>query len=251
MFQKYLNRIKNNKIGMMLGVYIKDFKLYHEVVEEIKRRRLEYREIFPGEDDTEFIVLTDTQFSFKKYIKVNDPVSAVRKALSMLYGKENFDEIFIGIDPGLRIGMAIYGDGILLEEFELTDIELLRKIVKQIGIDYGSKNVLIRVGRGDEPNRNRIVNALYGSYPIELVDEYRTSSIKNRNIEAAKKIAMKKGTPVRGRMEIRPRRGEILEVQRKSRIASNNLVTISRELAKKVVKGEIDLSQAIEIQKKG
>ncbi|MFP3317676.1 MAG: hypothetical protein RXP98_00615 [Thermoplasmata archaeon] len=235
---------------MRLGVYIKDFKLYHQVIGEIKKRGLDYTEVFPGQDDSDMIVLTDVYGIFNKYILIENPSSAVRSAISRLYGKERFDDIFIGIDPGMRIGIAIFGDGILLEEFELTDIIDLRKIIEDIKRDYSPNRIVVRIGKGDEPNRNRIINVLYGLFKIELVDEYGTSSIKNRNTEAAKKIAMKKGKVVKGKMEIRPRKGEISEVQRKSRIASNNLVTISRELAKRVVKGEIDLDQAIEKQKK-
>ncbi|PMP75088.1 MAG: hypothetical protein C0180_02450 [Aciduliprofundum sp.] len=250
MSKKDLNILENNKYLMMVGVYIKDIRLYHQVIEEIKRRKLDYIEIFPGEDDKDLIVLTDSPGIFKRYVIVVEAQSAVRSVIPRLYGKEKFHEIHIGIDPGMRVGVAVYGDGIFLEELELTDTYDLRRKIEEIVRGYGSRNVVLRIGKGDEPNRNRIINILFGLYPIEIVDEYGTTSIKNRNTEAAKKIAMKRGKPVKGRMEIRARRGEISEVQRKSRIASNNLVTISRELARRVVKGEIDLEEAIEMQKK-
>ncbi|MEL9998589.1 MAG: hypothetical protein QXG55_02790 [Thermoplasmata archaeon] len=236
---------------MKLGIYIKNFKIYYQVLEELKRRKIDFVEIFPGDDDSDLIVLTDSNYSFKNCIYVENPLHAIRKSLSKLYGKESFNEIFVGIDPGERVGLAVFGDGICLEEFELTELGEIINTIENIFNDYLPKKFLVRIGMGDEPNRNRIINLLFGKFKLELVDEYGTTSIKNRNIEAAKKIALKKGKLIRSKMEIRPRRGEISEVQRKSRIASNNLVTISRELAKKVIKGELDLNEAIEIQKKG
>jgi len=47
---------------------------------------------------------------------------------------------------------------------------------------------------------------------------------------------------------VQPKEGEIREMQRLSRIKSKN-ITISKELAKKVLIGEISLEKAIEIQR--
>ncbi len=235
---------------MKLGIYIKNFKKYYQMLEELKRRNIDYVEIFPGNEEKHMVILTDCPNEFKNCIYVDNPLSAIRKSISKLHGKESFHEMFVGIDPGYRIGIAVFGDGILLEEFELTDPDETKLSIENIYRDYLPENFVIRIGKGDEPSRNRIINLLFGKFRMELVDEYGTTSIKNRNTEAAKKIALKKGKLIKSRMEIRPRRGEISEMQRKSRIASNNLVTISRELARKVVKGEIDLDEAIEIQKK-
>ena len=50
-------------------------------------------------------------------------------------------------------------------------------------------------------------------------------------------------------MSVEPREGEIKELQRISRIKSKN-ITISKELAKKVLMGEMELDEAIEIQRR-
>jgi hypothetical protein len=57
-------------------------------------------------------------------------------------------------------------------------------------------------------------------------------------------------TPMK-RQEIEPCQGEIRNLQRISRLESAGSLTVSKDLAKKVAKGEISLSDAIDTQKNG
>ncbi len=235
---------------MKLGIYVEDFKKYFELVEELKKRKIDFVDLHQNSNENISVILTDRDRNFKNQIILEDIKKAIRISLSKIYGKERFNEIIVGIDPGLRTGMVVVGDGINLEEFELSELGQLKKILNSIKEDYSPNRMLIRIGMGDIPDRNKIINDIYDDFEIEIVDESGTSPIKNRNIGAAKKIAMKKGERVNKRMEIRFKRGEIMEIQRRSRMLSNNTITISKKLAIKVLKGEMDLINAIKIQKK-
>jgi len=235
---------------MKLGIYVEDFKKYFELVEELKKRKIDFVDLHQNSNENISVILTDKDRNFKNQIILEDIKKAIRISLSKIYGKERFNEIIVGIDPGLRTGMVVVGDGINLEEFELSELGQLKKILNSIKEDYSPNRMLIRIGMGDIPDRNKIINDIYDDFEIEIVDESGTSPIKNRNIGAAKKIAMKKGEKVNKRMEIRFKRGEIMEIQRRSRMLSNNTITISKKLAIKVLKGEMDLINAIKIQKK-
>ncbi|MGC8565073.1 MAG: hypothetical protein ACP5R0_03750 [Thermoplasmata archaeon] len=235
---------------MKLGIYVEDFKKYFELVEELKKRKIDFVDLHQDSNENISVILTDKDRNFKNQIILEDIKKAIRISLSKIYGKERFNEIIVGIDPGLRTGMVVVGDGINLEEFELSELGQLKKILNSIKEDYSPNRMLIRIGMGDIPDRNKIINDIYDDFEIEIVDESGTSPIKNRNIGAAKKIAMKKGEKVNKRMEIRFKRGEIMEIQRRSRMLSNNTITISKKLAIKVLKGEMDLINAIKIQKK-
>lgn len=235
---------------MKLGIYVENFKIYFDLVEELKRRGIDFYDLHQNPKEDVSVVLTDKDRKFSHQIIIDDVKRAVRRSISLLYGKKSFREIVIGIDPGLRTGVAVIGDGIPLEEFELSDLVEIKNIINSIKRDYAPERMLIRIGEGDIPDRNKVINEIYGDFDIEIVDESNTSTIKNRNIEAAKKIAMKKGKRVKKRMETMFKKGEIVEVQRRSRILSNNRITISKNLALKVLKGEIDIYNAIELQRK-
>lgn len=82
---------------------------------------------------------------------------------------------------------------------------------------------------------------------IEIVDE---SSIpcEDDDAAAASTIAMAEGVEIRGKFKVEPKDGEIREMQRLSRIKSKN-ITISKELARKVLRGEMELEEAIKMQR--
>jgi len=92
-----------------------------------------------------------------------------------------------------------------------------------------------------------MVNMLLDIAPhVEIVDETSTTlPTAHNDMLAASSIALTPGKRVSSKLSLEPKEGEIKDVQRKSRIASTD-VTISKELAKKVLMGEIDMKKAIE-----
>ena len=90
--------------------------------------------------------------------------------------KKNFKEVFIGIDPGPKPGVAILADRILVEAFELSDVLSVGNIVFEIMNDYNSSFISVRLGNGDKPNRERIKKQLVSlDVPVDIVDENGTS----------------------------------------------------------------------------
>ncbi len=235
---------------MRIGICTEDYKIYHRVSEELMRRGVEFIYIKDKKiPDDVSVVLTTENIDYENRIFIDDVIGSVRKAMSYIYGKKRFQRIVMGIDPGMRTGLAVFGDDIFLESYEFIEINDLLKAIRKIVEDYDPENVIIKVGNGDVPHRNMIINDLFKDYRVFLVDENRTTQLKNRNVEAAKKIAFLKGKEIKRRLRTRISDGEIREIQRKSRIESNNLLTISKTLALKVLRGEMDIKKAIEIQK--
>ena len=78
----------------------------------------------------------------------------------MLIGKEIYSNIYIGIDPGEKPGIAIVGDGILLQKKSINSPEDIPKLVSRFLKEYPSNEKLIRIGHGSIIIRNRIINSL-------------------------------------------------------------------------------------------
>jgi hypothetical protein len=248
-----------------IGVYTKDFSLYHDLIKILRKRKISYVSLnslknIPSKIGV--IITSNNEIHDIKSLKViaadaYDTVEhAVDLAVQMLIGKDIYKNLYIGIDPGDHPGIAIVGDDQLLCK---TNVETPKKVVNKIKRflkEYPSSQVIIRIGHGSILTRNQIINSLIPlEIPIEIVDETRTTpsqEIKRhlRDREAAAAIALIHGGKVQKKLPLVPTKGEIKNIQEKSRILSSGQFTISKKTAKKVLEGEMTLNEAIEFEKK-
>jgi hypothetical protein len=148
--------------------------------------------------------------------------------------------------------MAVMGDGTVIHTAELDSPAELQQEVRSILRTHPAREVRFRMGHGDPPNRNRIVNALLElGFPVEIINERSTSRGYDRpHVQAAMDIAVQSGPVVHRPLETVPKQGELREVKRQSRLASGGTVTISDGLAGRVIRGELDIEEAIRKQRK-
>jgi len=244
----------------IIAVATDNFEFYYNVVKELKQRDIPFVSISPTDPIPEnigAIITTEKEaegIDFDKVIPVSDDVrKGIRQALSVISGKESFQQMIVGIDPGEKPGIALIGDGKTLETVYAKSPEDVREIVDKYMDAYEFHEMIIRIGHGDKTNRNRTINKLTGLCArIEIVNEEDTTHGGFLpDLTSAKEISITSGTPIEGDYEIKATEGEKREIQRRSRIKSEGKITISKKLAKKVVEGEIDLKEAIRRQEGG
>jgi len=248
-----------------LGVFTKDFSLYYDLIKTLKKRKIAYVSLTSIDNIPSKIsvILTSNSelhdFKTQKVIAADayDSVDhAIDLALQMLIGKDMYSKLFIGIDPGDKPGIAVVGDDILLQKSFVETPEDVLLVVKRILKEYPALETLIRIGHGSVITRNRIINSLIAlEIPIEIVDETKTTpsqQIKRleRDGEAAAAIALLAGGKVQKKLPLEPTKGEIKNIQEKSRKFTNGELSISKKSAIEVLKGNISLKQAIEKEKK-
>src|SRR5207247_11139650 len=104
----------------------------------------------------------------------------------------------------------------------------------------------VRTCHGNATNRNRTLNALARDrLRVEIVDEAGTTHrTPQPDVDAAIDIARTPGRRVQPPFEIRPTPGEVREIQRRSRLESGGLVTISPQVAGAVGRGDVSLEGA-------
>jgi len=247
-----------------IGVYTKNFSLYHDLLEVLKRRKIPYVSLLSITNIPHRIGVILTSHNELHDLKSQNGVAAdvydsidhaVDVALQMLTGKEMYSKVFIGVDPGEKPGIAIVGDDILLQKTHVISPEKVVTIVKRFLREYPAIECLIRVGHGSIITRNRIINSLIPlELPIEIVDESRTTSSQQtkrseRDSEAAASIALLKGGKVQRHQPLKPTRGDIRKVQEQSRHITEGMLSISEKTALKVLKGDISLKEAIKNEK--
>jgi hypothetical protein len=242
-----------------IGLLTENPRTYFEMLEAIREQGLGVMSLDFGEPvpaNVGVIITTEEEkdrISFDKIVTDSDPDAAIARAKMMLPTERSVKELTIGIDPGVRPGVAVLGDGVVLIRSLAKSPEAVGELVTEVVREYPDANVVVRIGHGDRTNRNRIFNTLWDEgHMLEIVDERNTTKKSHTPDEdAAVEIAMTPGYKPRKRQETDPCPGEIRNIQRISRLESSGSVTVSKALAKKVAKGELTLSDAIDIQKNG
>jgi len=244
-----------------LGVYTKDFSLYHDIIKVLKRRKVAYVSLSSLQHIPRRIGVILTSRAERKEMSVEKTVGAdehdsidhaVDLAMQKLTGKELYSRMFIGIDPGEHPGIAIVGDDILLQKMQVEGPELVTHEIEGFLKVYPSKEICIRIGHGSTIARNRIINSLIPlEIPIEIVDETRTTPSQQkrrcvRDGEAAAAIALLPGGRVQSTLPLEPTRGAIKNVQKRSRQLTDGRYSVSEHTALRVLRGEISLLEAIE-----
>jgi len=247
-----------------LGVYTKDFSLYYDLIKTLKKRKIPYVSLSAIDHIPSRIgvVLTSNNelhdIQSQKVIAADayDTVDhAVDLALQLLIGKDLYSKIFIGIDPGDQPGIAVVGDDILLQKLNVETPEKVVTVVKRILREYPAIETLIRIGHGSVVPRNRIINSLIPlEISIEIVDETKTTPSQQigrheRDSEAAAAIALLKGDKVQKQLPLKPTKGEIRNIQERSRKLTGGKFSISEKTAVEVLEGKISLKEAVELEK--
>ncbi len=242
----------------VLGILTQDFRLYHDLVAALKARDISFVSLSFSRRVPETVgsVLTSpaeaSSVRFPHAVVVDDIDSAIAKALQMLKGKTSWRELLIGVDPGREPGVAIIGDGEVIDTRLAASPEAVAYHVRQALRTFPANQVKVRVGHGDPTNRNRILNSLgRDDLRVEIVDEAGTTRrTAQPDVDAAIDIARTPGVRVEPPLEIRPTAGEVREIQRRSRLDSGGRVTISSELAEAVARGDVSLEDAIARQRR-
>lgn len=248
-----------------IGVFTKDFSLYHDLIKVLRKRKIPYVTLSSIDHIPSRIGVILTSHNELHDIKSQRLIAAdaydtvdhaVDLALQMLIGKDLYSKVFIGIDPGEQPGVAVVGDDILLQKMNIETPEKIVTIVKRILREYPAIETLIRIGHGSMIIRNRIINSLIPlEIPIEIVDETKTTSSQQisrheRDSEAAAAIALLTGGKVKKHLPLEPTKGEIRNIQERSRKLTDGKFSISEKTAIEVLEGKISLIEAVDLEKK-
>src|SRR2546426_9425320 len=208
----------------VVGVMTEDFRLYHDLVAELKAREIPFVSLSFSRRIPENVGVIVTSPKEGERIRRAHVVAdadvgaAIARALQVLRGKTRWEEVLVGIDPGAEPGVAVVGDGQVLATYHAPSPEGVAGILRQALVTFPSLRRRVRIGHGDRTNRNRILNALAREgLPTEIVDEAGTTGgTHEADIDAAIKIAFVPGVRAAPPYDVEPTPGEVPEIQRRS-----------------------------------
>ncbi|MUV61185.1 hypothetical protein [Halobacterium sp. CBA1126] len=235
----------------MIVVATADFEVYHEVVEELRDRDVEFTTVEPSDPVPEraaVVVTAGEDVEADVPVVVADPERArqtVEEALVYLRGGEG--RTVVGVDPGTRPGIAVLRGGMVVAAFQVP-IDRAAEVVREEVAD--EDDAVVRVGDGARLEGARIIDGL-DDVRVELVDETGTTPFLGPgargmgDVLAAANIALMAGEEIEGR-SIEPTEGEIQVIKSRSREESEQNRTITEALARRVARGELTLEEALE-----
>jgi hypothetical protein len=190
-------------------------KAYFLIVNKLKERNLPFISLVPGETvptEVKAVITTEKEKQRINHEKIlvydseTEPDALANEVMKILQGKEVYEKIVIGVDPGDVFGLAVIADGKVNETGNCFSIqEALTKISSVIkNVDVSSTAVTIKIGSG-VPAYKELLETLDAALPpevaLEVVSEAGTNRALNhdkhrrglRDIASAIRIAGRAG----------------------------------------------------------
>jgi hypothetical protein len=189
-------------------------KVYFLLVNELKERGIEFLSMVPGVTvpaEVKVVLTTEKEKPMIDHGRVlvlnekDEPHSVVNEAIKVLQGKERYEKIVVGVDPGEVFGLAVVADGKVTETgncFGTHEVlNYLRKIIKTFDTDA---NFTVKIGNG-VPVYQDLLSSLDSEMPphvvLEVVSEKGTDRPNRhdshrrglRDIASAIRIAFRTG----------------------------------------------------------
>lgn len=190
-------------------------KPYFLIINQLREQKIPFISIVPGQPlnvEVKLIITTEQEkqavnhekiLVFQSEAQLDDMIDLVKK---MLLGKEAYEKIVVGLDPGVATGLAVLADGKVIEENNcFSSYEIIVTIQKAIrNIDYNQTVVIVKIGNG-VPIYRELLEVLDDTLPpevkLEVVSEFGTNrplkenkrSRKIRHISSAIRIAGRSG----------------------------------------------------------
>jgi hypothetical protein len=165
-------------------------KAYFLIVNKLKERNIPFISLVPDETvptEVKAVITTEKEKHRIKHEKIlvydseTEPDTIVNEAVKILQGKEVYEKIVIGIDPGDMVGLAVIADGKVNETGNCFSIqETLTKISSVIkNVDFSSTAVSIKIGSG-VPTYKELLEAFDLALPPEVVLQVVSEAGTNR-----------------------------------------------------------------------
>jgi hypothetical protein len=193
-------------------------KAYFSLVSELKRKNLLFLSLKPLDPvpfDIKVVITTEkeqhhiTHSNIIVYKDNSDPEAIIAEAARIAQGKSSYEKTIVGIDPGKTFGIAVLGDGKVIETANGSSAEETFRIVRDVLRKTPSGLFIVRVGDSAPTYAGELVHLLDVDLPknvaIEMVSEAGTTRLSSelpnrkgaRDVISAIKIAGRFGRPIR------------------------------------------------------
>ena len=171
-------------------------KAYFLIVNKLKERNITFISLVPGEPvptEVKAVITTEKEkqrVNHEKVLVYNselEPDALANEVMKVLQGKEVYEKIVLGVDPGEVFGLAVIADGKVNETGNCFSVQEVLNKTKNIirNVDFSSTAVSIKIGNG-VPVYKRLLETLDAALPPEVVLEMVSEAGTNRALKENK-----------------------------------------------------------------
>ena len=170
-------------------------RAYYQLVTELNRKRLPFLSLKPWDPIPLHIkvVLTTREESHQVshpqiliFEQKSNPETVVDEAILIVQGKQGYEKVVVGVDPGKTYGIAILGDNKVLATLTSSNIEEASHLVVDSLKRFPAEVKVVRVGNGPPEYTQTLLNSLDKALPeetlVEIVSEAGTSQLTNKSV---------------------------------------------------------------------
>ena len=189
-------------------------KAYYLIVSELKKKNVSFLSLKPNDDiplDIKAVITTKkerskiTHQNVLEYEETKKLAEIVDEAIRIVKGKKIYERLVVGVDPGQNFGVAVLGDGNILETKDCTSASETVDTIKNVLSRTPANHITIRIGNGAPSYTEELCRNLDDAIPrnivIESVGEEGTSQCLGetahrrgkRDVSSAIKIAQRQG----------------------------------------------------------
>ncbi len=189
-------------------------KAYYLLVNELKKRNQSFLSFTPDDNipiDVKVVITTKkerlkiTHETVLEYEELKDPEEIIDEAVRIVEGKRSYESLVVGVDPGQNFGVAVLGDGKILEARNCTSLNETVSTIMDALNRIPAARITIRIGNGAPLYGDELVGHLdkiiSHDVVVETVREEGTSRLLGetshrrgtRDISSAIRIAQRQG----------------------------------------------------------
>ncbi len=189
-------------------------RAYYFLVNELKKKKTPFLSLTPADSipmDVKVVLTTKQERpqiehrNVLEYVEGSNPAGIVDEAIRITKGKREYERLVVGVDPGLNFGIAVFGDGGLIEATSCTSPDEAVNVIGEILGRIPATHTIIRIGNGAPSYAEELWANLNEVLPsnviVESVSEEGTSRpfgrISNRrgrrDVSSAIRIGQRQG----------------------------------------------------------
>jgi hypothetical protein len=170
-------------------------KAYFLIVNKLKEKNIPFISLVPGEivsTEIKAVITTEQEKDRIRHERIlvydgeTELDGLTNELIKILQGKEAYERIVVGVDPGEVFGLAVIADGKVNETENCFSVQEVLKKTKNIikNVDFSSTVVTIKIGSGVQKYKELIEvfnRALPPAVVLQVVSEAGTNRSLNHN----------------------------------------------------------------------
>ncbi|MCL5876496.1 MAG: hypothetical protein M1540_01630 [Candidatus Bathyarchaeota archaeon] len=169
-------------------------RAYFLIVNALREQGIDFVSLVPGEPmpgKVKVVITTEQEKSKVNYGKIlvfkdeDELESLIIEVKKLLLGKETYEKLVVGIDPGEAIGLAVLADGKVIEEGNYySSHELTSSILKVLKtVNFATTDAVVKIGNG-VPVYKELLEDLDCTLPLQVALEVVSEAGTNRPLKA-------------------------------------------------------------------